>query len=447
MAAENNWQTKLQTIVERTAFIFNNEMLSDVKFVVPVSSGESESTKVIPAHKFVLAIGSPVFFAMFYGQMAETKDSIELPDCDYDSLLEFFRFLYCDEVTLSDSNVMQVMYLANKYMVPSLVEKCTEYLRHNLTAANVFSILPYAQKFQDKNLEERCWKVIEIFTEEAVKSDNFVTAERSVVESLVKREVLSVTEVELFKAVDRWATEEGERQGLTLDGETKRRLLGEEIVKGIRFPLMTSAEFATVVYDTDILSRKETGDMIKYYSNVLKTPLPFLQGARKEPPGFRVNRFNDYCKPTTGWNYNMGVPNRVYFSVNKPIKLLGIQHFGSDGGEHTVSTKVKDTATNLTVVERSGIFTSEKDVNNNYYGFFVSFGNMVCLDANKKYELESLINGPLSWHGKDGRTSVEAGGVQFTFSSPEYGSNGTSVAGGQFPAFRFLSTAYVSTNS
>ena len=36
--------------------------------------------KVIPAHKFVLAISSPVFFAMFYGQMMETKDSIELPD-------------------------------------------------------------------------------------------------------------------------------------------------------------------------------------------------------------------------------------------------------------------------------------------------------------------------------------------------------------------------------
>ena len=36
--------------------------------------------KVILAHKFVLAISSPVFFAMFYGQMMETKDSIELPD-------------------------------------------------------------------------------------------------------------------------------------------------------------------------------------------------------------------------------------------------------------------------------------------------------------------------------------------------------------------------------
>ena len=155
-AAEENWQTKLPTLVERTTFIFNNELRSDVKFVVPVSTDESESKKVIPAHKFVLAVSSPVFFAMFYGQMAETKDSIELPDCEYDSLLELFRFLYSDEVNLRGSNVMQLLYLANKYMVPSLAEKCTEYLRDNLTASNVFSILPHAQKFEDKDLEDRC---------------------------------------------------------------------------------------------------------------------------------------------------------------------------------------------------------------------------------------------------------------------------------------------------
>ena len=180
--------------------------------------------------------------------------------------------------------------------------------------------------------------------------------------------------------------------------------------------------------------------MIKYYGNVLKTPLPYLQGARKKLPFFRVNRFNNYSNPTTapGWNYINGFTDRVLFYVNKPIKLLGIQHFGSDGGEHTVSTEVKDTATNLTVVERSGTFTSEEDVNNNYYGFFVSFGNLVCLEANKQYTLESLINGPESWYGKDGRTSVEAEGVQFTFSDPKDTGNGTMVVHGQFPAFIFI---------
>ena len=59
----------------------------------------------------------------------------------------------------------------------------------------------------------------------------------------MKREALNVTEVELFEAVDRWATTECERQGMTSDGETKRRVLGEDIVKGIRFPLMEEKDF------------------------------------------------------------------------------------------------------------------------------------------------------------------------------------------------------------
>ena len=144
-----------------------------------------------------------MLFAMFYGQMAETTDSIELPDCEYDSLLEMFRYLYSDKVNLSGSNVMQVLYLANNYMVPLLAEKCTEYLRHNLQASNVFCILPHAQKFADKDLEDRCWEVIENQTTKVVTSAEFVAVERSLVETVVKREVLNVKEVELFKAVDR----------------------------------------------------------------------------------------------------------------------------------------------------------------------------------------------------------------------------------------------------
>ena len=43
------WQTKPPTLVDRTTSIFNNDSLSDMKFVVPVSSAESKSKKVIPA--------------------------------------------------------------------------------------------------------------------------------------------------------------------------------------------------------------------------------------------------------------------------------------------------------------------------------------------------------------------------------------------------------------
>ena len=433
---DDNWQTKRPTISERTKFIFNNELLSDVKFVAPASNSESESRKSqksIPAHKFVLAISSPVFYAMFYGELAETASTIELPDCDYESLLELFRYLYSDEVNLTGSNVMQVLYLAKKYLVPSLADKCTKYLREHLEASNAFSILPQAQKFGDKYLEERCWKVIELHTVEAVTSDDFVTLERSIVESVVKRERLNVKEVDLFKAVDRWASKEVERQGLTPDGEVKRRVLGEVIVNAIRFPVMSYNEFASVVLDCDILTKRELGVMIKHYGDAsLNCPLPFIHSFRS---GYlhRCYRFTSF---QTLWHYGGNI-DALRVTVSKPIALHGVQHFGSEGGNYTVSLEVKNALSGLPLVKKTGTHSCEKDETNGYYGFDVMFNHPVHLEQDRPYEVVSFIQGPSSWCLEGGTTHVAVQGVQFSFSNSLASTNGTKVGSGQFPAFLF----------
>ena len=439
---DDNWQTKRPTISERTKFIFNNELLSDVKFVVPASLNESESLKSqksIPAHKFVLAISSPVFFAMFYGEMAETSGSVQLPDCDYESLLELFRYLYSDDVKLSGSNVMKVLYLAKKYMVPSLADECTEYLRKQLEASNVFSILPQAQEFEDKDLENRCWEVIEKQTRRALMSDEFLTLERSVVESVVKRDGLEVKEVDLFKAVDRWATKELERQGKTPDGEVKRKILGEKIVKAIRFSLMSQKEFASVVLDRDILTKTEICDMIKYYNGVdLKSPLTFVHSSRSL---HRCYRFAQIASPGTDgrWYNSDASPSALNLTVNKPVRLHGVQHFGRDGGEYTVSLEVRDAQTGFLLVQQSGSYISEKDDAHAliYYGFDVEFDNPVCLETNRTYEITSRINGPLSFFGEVGQQTVEIQETRFSFSNSAASRIGTDVSRGQFPAFLF----------
>ena len=194
--------------------MLNNDLFSDVKFVTRKSDDKSESKEVISAHKFVLSISSPVFEAMFYGELVETRDCIELPDCEYESLLELFRYMYSDEVNLSGSNVMGVLYLAKKCMVPSLVEKSTEYLQDHLDPSNVFSILPTADKYEEKNLVERCWKVTDKQAEAALKSDGFATIERSLLEPVIVRDTLCIKEIDLFQAVDLWATKQCEKQGV-----------------------------------------------------------------------------------------------------------------------------------------------------------------------------------------------------------------------------------------
>ena len=232
---------------ERTLFLLNNDLLSDIKFIVSASNVETDSQNqkskmVIPAHKFLLAVRSPVFFAMFCGEMAEKSDTIDLPDCEYDGVLEMLRYLYSEEVELNDGNVLHVLYLAKKYILPSLADECIVFLLRQLTVANVLCVLSHAKQYEDKPLVDRCWEMIDRETEAVVKSEEFVTIDKSLLEAIVKRDTLTISELQLFKAVDQWAVKKCEMQGLATDGDIKRRILGEEIVKNLRFPVMEERE-------------------------------------------------------------------------------------------------------------------------------------------------------------------------------------------------------------
>ena len=421
--------------------MFNNDLFSDVKFVVPKTHyGRSESKQVIPAHKFVLSISSPVFEAMFNGELAETRDSIELPDCEYESLLELFRYMYSDEVNLSGSNVMRVLYLAKKYMVPSLAEECTEYLHNNLDPSNVFSILPSAQKYEEKNLVDRCWEIVDKQTEEAVKSDEFATIERSLLEVVVIRDTLIIEEIELFKAVDLWATKECERQGLAAEGEVKRRILGEEVIKGIRFPTMKQEDFASVVLDSDILTKGEIVSIIKHLNSVVSSPVGF-QESKRSGYGGDIQRFCRYGSLSSSYfRYRASGCEAINFSVDKDIVLLGVCLFGSENNTYSVTLEVKDTTSGTVLVSKTAEFPSKliQGENCSYYGFEVLFEKKIILRKNVSYHMGAILRGPKSLYGVDCLNPVMCGVVTFTFiKNTMYFYNGTDVQHGQFPELLF----------
>ena len=442
-----NWQTTKPTIRERTKFLLNNNLFSDVKFVVRLSDGESdsESKQVIPAHKFVLSIGSPVFEAMFYGELAETRDSIELSDCEYENLLELFRYMYSDEANLSGSNAMGVFCLAEKYMVPSLAKKCTKYLQDHLDPSNVFSILQSAQKYGEKNLMDRCWKLIDEQTNAAVKSDGFATIERSLLETIVARHTLSIAEIELFKAVELWATKECQRQGLVeADGKVKRRILGEQIVKGIHFPTMSQEDFASVVLDSGILMTDEINQIFKFFSSVLTCPMGFLETRRCGSLSVqRCFRFNSIMGVGIRWWVPLPASSThnhcINFSANKDILLHGLCIFGTKKNALDVDVEVNEGAEKL--VSKSGQFSSDLCILElfNYYGFTVMFDAPIVIKKNTVHHLQAKITGPDDKKrvcGDIGARSVTCSDVTFTFTDCE-GGNGEDVLRKQFPELLF----------
>lgn len=184
---------------------------------------------MIPAHKFVVSIGSPAFEATFYGDIPETWPSIELrylaSTVNTRVRWSFFSTCIAMKVNLLNGrNVMEVLCLAKKYIVPSLVNKCSQYLRDVLSSFNVFDILPTAEKLEKKELIDECWELIDNQSEAAEGS----------------RDPLSINEIELFKAVNLRATKkcEDQREGLKANSELKRNILGETFVKANRFPIM-----------------------------------------------------------------------------------------------------------------------------------------------------------------------------------------------------------------
>ena len=98
--------------------MFDNQLMSDVSFTC------GESSRIFHAHKYVLATSSAVFFAMFYSNLAQQEFPTRLEDTDNESFKEFLCFLYTNNCKIRAENATGVMYLAKKYLLWSLAEKC-----------------------------------------------------------------------------------------------------------------------------------------------------------------------------------------------------------------------------------------------------------------------------------------------------------------------------------
>ncbi len=234
-----NWQACKTTVKERLSYMFNNDVMADVHFVV----GKAPNVQRIPAHKFVLSIGSAVFDAMFNGGMATKSDEVEIPDVEASAFLALLKFLYSDEVQIDPETVMTTLYTAKKYAVPALERACVDFLKRNLSSDNAFMLLTQARLFDEPQLAALCLETIDKNTSEALAAEGFTDIDLDTLCVVLERDTLGIRECKLFNAVCRWAEAECIRQGLTVNAPNQRSVLGRAL-QLVRFPLMTVEEFA-----------------------------------------------------------------------------------------------------------------------------------------------------------------------------------------------------------
>eukprot|EP00930_Biecheleria_cincta_P043192 TRINITY_DN29684_c0_g1_i1.p1 TRINITY_DN29684_c0_g1~~TRINITY_DN29684_c0_g1_i1.p1 ORF type:complete len:395 (+),score=53.41 TRINITY_DN29684_c0_g1_i1:41-1225(+) len=101
------------------------------------------------AHKTVLLARSEVFRRMFMSEMKEARDSsIDILDADASAVDDFLLFLYTGRIIAQDRSMydicLQLLPLAKKYEVESLVQFCSEKLARQISENNAADILSLA---------------------------------------------------------------------------------------------------------------------------------------------------------------------------------------------------------------------------------------------------------------------------------------------------------------
>lgn len=428
-----NWQATKASIKERLAFMFNNEIMADVHFLV----GKGDNTQRIPAHRFVLAVGSAVFDAMFNGGMATTSSEVELPDVEPAAFLALLKFLYSDEVHIGPETVMTTLYTAKKYAVPALEKACVDFLKRNLSSDNAFMLLTQARLFDEPQLAALCLEMIDKNTSEALAAEGFTDIDLETLCVVLERDTLGIRECKLFNAACKWAEAECVRQSIPVTAENRRRVLGRGL-QLVRFPLMTVEEFAMGAAQSGILTDREIVELFLHFTVNPKPYVCFQDTPRCCLTGKEqvVSRF---CQIESRWGYS-GTSDRIRFMVNRRIFVVGFGLYGSIHGpaEYTVNIQIIHTDSGKVCGQNDTTF--QCDGTNST--FRVMFKEPIEIQPNASYTACATLKGPDSYYGTKGlrkvtHESVTSGKVTFQFTYAAGNNNGTSVEDGQIPEIIF----------
>lgn len=308
--------------------LYKNSNIADVQFIF------NDEKKKIAANKCLLAIASPVFERMFYGNLKEPGD-IQIVDATHDAFLEFLQFFYCDKFELSTENICEVLTLADKYDVAGLINLCIQFLEYFLSDQTVCWVYDLALMFNLGHLINLCQEKICLETVSVLTSQSFKTCGSNILKKILELDELSCDEIFVFNQVMEWATEACRRSNIEPTLENKKLELGQ-CFDLIRFPTMSSEQFSVCIAEDGLFEGAELIDILGYLTlrRTLKTKRFSIKPRTGIPAWIKDNTIvicdrrslPNLCKSVTKCR------DVTVFSVNERILLgqLGFSSFRSN---------------------------------------------------------------------------------------------------------------------
>ncbi|RGB30658.1 hypothetical protein C1646_793420 [Rhizophagus diaphanus] len=205
------------------SFEYSQEIINDLEklfeaeeeYNVIIYSGENENIKEFHAHSILLRIRSQYFRLAFSKERSEKKDGkyvFNFPNISPQFFKIILRFIYCGKIDLSKfqgPDILKLLIAVDELKIQALILCIQEYLikhQHEFLQQNPLEILETVYQHETFTelwnycLEEICTEPDTLF-----ESDKFSNLKAPLLELLLKRDDLSLNEIDIWGSLIKWS--------------------------------------------------------------------------------------------------------------------------------------------------------------------------------------------------------------------------------------------------
>uniref|UniRef100_A0A3P9JVA7 Kelch-like family member 41a n=1 Tax=Oryzias latipes TaxID=8090 RepID=A0A3P9JVA7_ORYLA len=246
------------------------ELLNENKLIDCTLKVEDRS---IPCHRLILAACSPYFRELFFsvdGKEVENKEVV-LENLDPNIMELIVNYLYSAEIDIYDSNVQDILALANRFQIPSVFTVCVNYLQKELTMKNCLAIYRLGLMMNCARLAMTARDYIADRFEAVAEDKDFLELAPPELFAIIGADALNVEKEEVvFEALMRW---------IRKDKEKHRKSL-EEAFDFIRFRLLPEKYFKEKVEKDELI--KGEPELLKKMKVIKEAFAGKLPGKQKD---------------------------------------------------------------------------------------------------------------------------------------------------------------------
>uniref|UniRef100_A0A914H760 B30.2/SPRY domain-containing protein n=1 Tax=Globodera rostochiensis TaxID=31243 RepID=A0A914H760_GLORO len=293
---------------------------ADVHFLV----GKEDKKELLPAHESILEKASDVFEAMFRFGSAGTGSSkkikqVEVTDVEVEAFKAMLVFIYAKDLCgLNGDNAISVLYAADKYNLPKLVNSCLNFPIPELR--NVFFAFDQARFLGKEH--------IDVNADTLILSEEFLQIDQKLLYEILDRDGLMISEeIAIWNAALRWADKKCHQNEKERSAVNRREMLGTALFK-IRLPLIPQKDFTENIVPSGVLTLSQMMSIYVYHTHP-DVGLPELY-----PLQFTTNG-RAFTKGLTLQNQWDSAARHKKLALSEPARLI-VQFIGEKGGYRSV---------------------------------------------------------------------------------------------------------------